>query len=1396
MHLKRNNNRTPLAAIALPFLLALCFAPVAGAQPSCGGEGQSVCTIGAPEFYVNNNGAGCQYDLQADGNTAQSIVGDDNCVNLTRHTHVAQSDGWVRWAMAEQRKAGSNAQLNWITTMGTHNSYSNGNQGYNSVVGQNQILSISDQLDNGARVLEIDPHAYLWDATGHLTVCHGSPILGATDTIGCAVTSGNYARYLSAVFQEIRNWLNRNPGEVLSIFIDAGGPGYNTLDGHQSDFAADVFNGFGSLIWTTNDTQNNGGHIPTIQQILNANRQVFLFSNYDEGTTYVHALSYDGSAGGKYPTNSDDTVNTSITNNSLSQIYSCQDSKNNDWLARSRDSWFRISEGRSGSDYMDAVESGGLSKPAWLPLVDEAEVAGGNLCAASYIELDYLFNRSAPSIPHYQNSGNDNRYRSSVWSWADGDYGRSGPAALSMANDSTLGRWVSTSPESSPGQAQLFYAACTVDKPPYWGHQIWILTNTAVSYQDAPAACASAGGTFAVPYNARENASIFQAAKAKGITTSVWLKYSVNNGYTPLFTTLPVVFRFTEGSQPNPQSVQILGQPGKVLSFKYNLAAFSNANVQISPPLALIDANGVATVTLTFTPATKGIIPGTPVDYGMLVASYVDDPSVQGATLVGAWTILPTTPILGTDATSTPSEAAVLHFYASLPDLSLAYNGTLTLYDKQTSPTDPTLKYLVQKDSRRVQNVTSAAFETTLSLTPGPHEFYATYTPDQTSTVSTVNLGLFTIPVVQPADLFHAPGVSGPIDLTALPHFSFSPMTFTVPAGSASSQSQSVLIFTNSATISSDSTWVTGAWSQKGKSQPQIVVSLSPNAVASLAPGTYSAKIAVLDTQAATNPGHATDYISVTLNVQTTLSASPASLNLAVGGTDDTEAFQVSAPNNAQIPISVTSDSSWLVPAAASPATPSVVWLTLHGSGLTVGVTYTGNVTIHSADAVKDLVVPVSVQRVAGTDFVSNVSGLTIVVDGGSVALPAHFSFLPGSSHVISAAPYSDNPSHPDARSTFSSWSDGGAATHSIIGGSASPITKYTLTYKDQYQLSGVSSPTGAGSLQFQPVSPDGYYDAGTQVQVTAVAAGSLYSFTGFSGASNSTSSTTSLRMDRSQSLVANFTKVGSPITATINTNQPGTKIQVNGVEYVLPAVIPMGSGDTYTLMAEPVYSPSTGVQWIFQSWSNGVAATQTLIAPNQNFTLSVTYAQQFQLTTAANPPAGGTVTGAGWYSPGSSVQVQATPNAGYTFAIFSGTLGITTGGSATSSSITLVGPMNVTANFVTGTGPVLYATTDGQRTDGPGTGQRTVPLAIVNSSLSGVGRVAVEIGTVTVLQGTGTVSPALAPVTLFDIGPNSKVDLPVIFNWPATATRISVVVKFTGNFGGYSGSTTLTIFR
>jgi hypothetical protein len=74
---------------------------------------------------------------------------------------------------------------------------------------------------------------------------------------------------------------------------------------------------------------------------------------------------------------------------------------------------------------------------------------------------------------------------------------------------------------------------------------------------------------------------------------------------------------------------------------------------------------------------------------------------------------------------------------------------------------------------------------------------------------------------------------------------------------------------------------------------------------------------------------------------------------------------------------------------------------------------------------------------------------------------------------------------------------------------------------------------------------------------------------------------------------------------------------------------------------------------------------------------LTVNLTTQYYLTTSAGT--GGSINpSSGWYNAGSSVPVSATPNSGFQFSSFSGSLS----GSTTPQNLVVTGPESVTAGF------------------------------------------------------------------------------------------------------------------
>jgi len=158
-------------------------------------------------------------------------------------------------------------------------------------------------------------------------------------------------------------------------------------------------------------------------------------------------------------------------------------------------------------------------------------------------------------------------------------------------------------------------------------------------------------------------------------------------------------------------------------------------------------------------------------------------------------------------------------------------------------------------------------------------------------------------------------------------------------------------------------------------------------------------------------------------------------------------------------------------------------------------------------------------------------ANLLVSVDGGTfTAAPLAETWNIASSHTIATT--SPQTGAPGVQYVWSSWSDGGAISHSItVPGTA---TTYTAAFSTQYQLTTKASPSADGSVT--PAS-GGYYAGGATIPVTATAnAGFQFSnWTSTGGTFDSTTSaSTNFHMPNAPATVTgNFTSAPGQITLT-----------------------------------------------------------------------------------------------------------------------------------------------------------------------------------------------------------------------------------------------------------------------
>ncbi|MGJ5820550.1 InlB B-repeat-containing protein [Paludibaculum fermentans] len=162
-------------------------------------------------------------------------------------------------------------------------------------------------------------------------------------------------------------------------------------------------------------------------------------------------------------------------------------------------------------------------------------------------------------------------------------------------------------------------------------------------------------------------------------------------------------------------------------------------------------------------------------------------------------------------------------------------------------------------------------------------------------------------------------------------------------------------------------------------------------------------------------------------------------------------------------------------------------------------------------------------------------AGLQFTADGTTYTAPKSFNWTPGSSHTIAVA----SPQSAGAtRYVFTSWSDGGSASHSVTVPATAQT--YTASFKTQHQLTRTSVPAGGGLLTAMPASADGFYDAGTSVTLTALPS-TGFSFVNFTGSLTGTANPGSVTMSAPRSVVANFS-VNTTTVGVTPSNGKGTQ--------------------------------------------------------------------------------------------------------------------------------------------------------------------------------------------------------------------------------------------------------------
>ncbi len=326
----------------------------------------------------------------------------------------------------------------------------------------------------------------------------------------------------------------------------------------------------------------------------------------------------------------------------------------------------------------------------------------------------------------------------------------------------------------------------------------------------------------------------------------------------------------------------------------------------------------------------------------------------------------------------------------------------------------------------------------------------------------------------------------------------------------------------------------------------------------------------------------------------------------------------------------------------------------------------------------------------------TNPPGRTFRVDGSALITNIYtFTFNPAETHTLTTD--SLQGATLASRFAWSSWSDGGARTHTI--NYPGKDTTIVVNFRKQFYLT-MNAGTGGTVL---PAS--GFFDTAQVVGISATPTGG-YSFSGWVGSGPGSftgpDNPGSVTMDSAITQTGTFTL--APVDVTVQTNPPGLQFLVDGTPYTGSQAFVWSATSLHSLSTT---SPQgdTATRYIFASWSDGGSQTHN-VAPLSDTVFTVNFATQYFLTMDSGTGGGALSPVNGFFPAGQSVQISATPNAGYNFGSWTGAGTGSYTGPNNPGTVTMNSPIRERAVWTAGTIPVTIATIPAGRTiivDGTG---------------------------------------------------------------------------------------------
>ncbi len=567
------------------------------ADVNCGAFNQRVCTPSDAEYWVadaRGQQRVCDYGLTplTTPGSSQLICGNLNRNTLGNIFNFSANQDPRGFVMHEQEQAiGADVPINMVNTLGTHNSYSNYQEGYiedyssmkfNLELDQfaavfdpwaaDQYYSISDQLNAGARYIRIDPYFY----DNQLRVCHGPEF--------CQFVGDG--RLFIYIIREIADWLNAHPGEFITIFLND----YDVKDAGQQALEIGIIDEYLSgVLYKPSEglpgylTENGPSVFPTLRQMRTLGKQAIIFSANDFLKTnrsqniWPHK-GYSPNDQGYWPDGYDTNANVIQDYVGLNLAPTgCMGGTSQGLLLTQ---WSNAGEDRSGS--MTSVMKTS-SFPYFVAgnadgLMDTLQTTTAARCGVSVIDLDFwgALNHAfhfgvtvdglSINLVDFRGPANDTRPLAASWSYISNDSNK-GPASLIES----LQQWV-----SQPDNTNLPYACAALrENPAYVGSGLyeWATTSTAGPWSGGEAACQQLGSQyhFWFPQSTYEQNSLLRYAQSHqgNLNGAIWLNYRSATYGKQLVTAPSQISVVTAiGNTPPSQTIWVGGGNGDKLEVR------------------------------------------------------------------------------------------------------------------------------------------------------------------------------------------------------------------------------------------------------------------------------------------------------------------------------------------------------------------------------------------------------------------------------------------------------------------------------------------------------------------------------------------------------------------------------------------------------------------------------------------------------------------------------------------------------------------------------------------------------------------------------------------------------------------------------------------------------------